>query len=104
MRTSRRYQLRLGEPLASDLDVFARRAGLAAGAAIRVLLRQALDVHAARGQDSPAALAALLAAEHAVLAVASVLPNGAQRMRDLETPATAAAEARLALFSPGSEQ
>ena len=53
--------------------------------------------------DSPAALAALTAAEHAVLMVASILPEGEQRMRSLAERATEAAGERLALFQPPSD-
>jgi len=56
-----------------------------------------LDSVAAGSSDSPAALAALTAAEHAVLMVASVLPEGERRMRSLAERATEAAEERLAL-------
>jgi hypothetical protein len=38
----------------------------------------------------------LVAAEHAVLMVASILPEGEQRMRSLAVQATQAAEERLA--------
>jgi hypothetical protein len=52
--------------------------------------------------DSPAALAALTAAELAVLMVASVLPEGQRRMRELAPEAAHAAEEHLALFrDPG---
>ena len=43
-------------------------------------------------------IAALIAAEHAVLMVASVLPEGERRMHELNAQAAVAAEARLALF------
>jgi hypothetical protein len=46
--------------------------------------------------DSAATLATLCAAEHAVLMVASVLPEGQRRMRELGAQAAAAAEERLA--------
>lgn len=48
--------------------------------------------------DSPAALAALVAAEHAALMVAAVLPDGRRRMAELAPEAAAAAEERLAMF------
>ena len=100
MRTSHRYQLRVVEPLSSDLETFAQTRGLGLCPAIRVLLRQALDSDAGRmvGADSPAILAALVAAEHAVVMVASILPEGDQRMRELAPQAAAAAEERLAIF------
>jgi hypothetical protein len=43
-------------------------------------------------------LAALVAAEHAALMVAAVLPDGERRLRDLAPRAAAAAEERLAMF------
>lgn len=48
--------------------------------------------------DSPAALAALVAAEHAALMVAAVLPDGRRKMQELAAEATAAAEERLDMF------
>ena len=100
MRTSHRYQLRVAEPLSSDLETFAQARGLAVCPAIRLLLMQALNSDAGRmvAADSPASLAALVAAEHAVLMVTSILPEGDQRMRELASQAAAAAEERLALF------
>jgi hypothetical protein len=60
-------------------------------------LQSAADMPSAR-PDSPAALAALTAAELAVLMVASVLPEGQRRMHELAPEAALAAEERLALF------
>jgi hypothetical protein len=108
--TSRRYQLRLPAELASELTGFARRHGLGLGPAIRLLIGQGLQAEgqataaSAPAGDSPAALAALTAAEHAVLMVASVLPEGERRMRSLASRATEAAEERLAFFRPPSEE
>jgi hypothetical protein len=101
VRTSRRHQLRLGEPLASDLETFAQSRGLGICPAIRLLLREGLNARTwtPRAQDSPAALAGLLACEHALLAVASVLPDGKRRISELGPEAAAAAEQRLALFT-----
>ena len=48
--------------------------------------------------DPPASLAALVAAEHAVLMVASILPEGDRRMRELAPQAAIAAEERLTIF------
>ena len=108
MSTSRRYQLRLSAGLASELEAFAERLGLAFGPAILLLIGRGLETEAAgrsrsdTPQDSPAALAGLAAAEHAVLMVASVLPDGQRRMHELAPEAARAAEARLALFrEPG---
>jgi hypothetical protein len=108
VRTSRRYQLRLGVPLSDELEAFALRHGLGLGPAIRVLVRRGLEgvgQEADPSKDSPAALAGLTAAEHAVLMVASVLPEGERRMRSLAGRAAEAAEERLALFRrPNAEE
>ena len=108
MSTSRRYQLRLSAGLASELEAFAQRLGLSFGPAIQVLIGRGLQSEADgrrssdTPQDSPAALAGLAAAEHAVLMVASVLPEGQRRMHELAPEAALAAEARLALFRESS--
>jgi hypothetical protein len=100
VRTSRRFHLNLPSELESALTDFARRRGLQLGPAIRLLageaLQSAADMPSTR-LDSPAALAALTAAELAVLMVASVLPEGQRRMRELSPAAALAAEERLAL-------
>ena len=108
MSTSRRYQLRLSPELAFELEEFAQRLGLSLAPAIQLLIGRGLQSEAGvrRGsdtpQDSPAALAGLAAAEHAVLMVASVLPEGQRRMHDLAPAAALAAEERLAQFrEPG---
>lgn len=105
MSLSRRYQLRLPTPLALAVGDFARQHGLATSTAIRLLVgnglsREVLTAEAQFGSppDSPATLAALTASEHAVLMVASVLPEGEGRMRSLAGRAVEAAEVRLALF------
>ena len=104
MRISRRYQLRLPAPLASELETFAAERGIGMCPAIRLLVAsglraEALLLKAPEGsRDSPATLAALTAAELAVLMVASVLPEGQRRMRELAPEAALAAEERLALF------
>jgi hypothetical protein len=101
VRTSRRFHLNLPYELESALTDFARRRGLQLGPAIRLLAGDALQSDAVAPSarlDSPAALAALTAAEHAVLMVASVLPEGQRRMHELAAEAAQAAEERLALF------
>lgn len=97
---SRRFHLRLPLDLETELATFARGHGLGLGPAIRLLLGRALQTELFEpvASDSAAALAALTASEHAVLMVASVLPEGERRMRSLAEPAARAAEARLALF------
>ena len=110
MRTSRRYQIRLGLPLQAGLETFAQQHGLALCPAIRYLVGRGLEVEASRRDggeppgESAATLAALTAAEHAVLMVASVLPEGERRMRSLAERAAEAAEERLALFSRPSAE
>lgn len=108
MRKSRRLHLGLPSELETHLSDFARRHGLGLGPAIRLLVGQALT-SAAVGRfgtptlDSPAALAALTAAERAILMVASILPDGDRRMHSLAERATEAAAERLALFQPPSD-
>ncbi|HAC46783.1 MAG TPA: hypothetical protein DCF65_12060 [Chloroflexi bacterium] len=101
MRTSRRFHLNLPSELESALTDFAHPRGLRLGPAIRLLLGDALksasDGPGAR-LDPPGILAALTAAELAVLMVASVLPEGQRRMHELGAQAAVAAEERLALF------
>ena len=100
---SRRYQLRLSPELALELENFAQERGLSVGAAVRLLVGNAIRIRGLPAAtdtlaDSPAALAALTASEHAVLMVASVLPEGEERRRSLAERAVEAAEERLALF------
>ena len=101
VRTSRRYQLRLVQPLSEEVETFARQQGLALSQTIRLLIRRGLDGETRQVDPSPdslADLAALTAAEHAVLMVASVLPEGQRRMHELAPAAAQAAEERLAQF------
>lgn len=100
---SRRFHLTLPADLETELAAFARQHGLGLGPAMRLLATQALERGGPRQSESPAALAALTAAEHAVLMVASILPEGERRMRELGQPATLAAEDRLALFMSTAE-
>ena len=106
MSASHRLHLRLPLALESEIRAFARRHGLGLSPAIRLLVGRGLQIEAsvpAASQDSPAALAALTAAEHSVLMVASILPEGQRRMRELSAPAAAAAEERLALFKESGQ-
>jgi hypothetical protein len=108
VRKSRRLHLGLPAELEADLSHFARQHGFGLGPAIRLLVGQALAREGASQSapgpplDSAAALAALAAAEHAVLMVASVLPEGQRRMRELASDAVLAAETRLALVRESS--
>ncbi len=78
----------------------ATASGQSLSATVRQLVAAALvfETQPGPGLDSPAALAALVAAEHAALMVAAVLPDGERRLRDLAPRAAAAAEERLAMF------
>jgi hypothetical protein len=81
------------------------RHGLSLAEAIRSLADRSLTAettgNSASLSDSPASLAALVAAEHAVLMVASVLPDGEQRLHELGPQAAVAAEERLAMVREG---
>ena len=102
MRTSRRYHFLLPSELEADLKSYALQRGLSLADAIRSLA--VIGLITERGgtlvaeSETPGTLAALTAAEHAVLMVASVLPEGQRRMRELVSQAAIAAEERLALF------
>lgn len=105
---SRRFHFWLPSDLEADLMSYGHPRGLLLGPAIRILARRSLELEGHRPagvapNDSPAALAALMAAEHAVLMVASVLPEGQRRMRELSAQAAAAAEERLALFKDAGQ-
>ncbi len=67
---------------------------------VRQLVAAALtfDTEPGPRPDSPATLAALVAAEHAALMVAAVLPDGEHRWRETAAQAAVAAEERLAMF------
>ena len=102
MGTSRSHRLQVSftEAQRAAIAERAQGAALSLSATVRQLVSAGLtlDPVAAGSTDSPAALAALTAAEHAVLMVASVLPEGERRMRSLAERAGLAAEERLALF------
>ncbi len=104
MRTSHRYQFRLPVALASDLETYAKHRGLGLSPTIRLLLAWALEATRERSvaHESALALGTLIAAEHAVLMVASVLPEGQRRMHELGQQAAVAAEERLALVRESS--
>jgi len=76
----------------------AQRAGLPLSVIVRQLVGAALAFDSEPGTraDSPAALAALVASEHALLMVAAVLPDGERRLHELAAQAAIAAEERLA--------
>ena len=100
-----RIQVAFTDAQHSDLTERSRRSGQSLGATVRQLVAAGLrfDAEPAKPADSPAALAALVAAEQAVLMVAAVLPDGRRLMRDLAPEAAAAAEARLAMFQEAEQ-
>jgi hypothetical protein len=95
-----RLQIRFSTEQRAAIRDRAERSGQSLSAVVRELVAAALvlDTEAGPRPDSPAALAALMAAELAALMVASVLPDGERRMHELEAQAAAAAEERLAIF------
>jgi len=99
---SRRFHLTLPPELEAEATAFGRAAGVGLGPAIRLLVASGLAAEAEPARpasiDPSALLATLTAAEHAVLMVASILPEGEQRMRSLAPRAAQSAEERLALF------
>ena len=108
MRTSRRYHFLLPAELEVDLKSYAVQHGFSLADAIRSLAVIGLTAERSgtpvAHADTPGTLAALTAAEHAVLMIASVLPEGERRMRSLAERATEAARDRLALFEPRAEE
>ena len=102
---SYRLQVRFDAQLFGPLRERARGSGQSLSATVRDLVCGALDSDRHRpghNDESTTGLATLVAAEHAVLMVASVLPEGERRMRELGPQAAIAAEARLAMFrEPG---
>jgi hypothetical protein len=98
---SRRLQVGFTPAQRSAIAERARGAGLSLSATVRQLVAASLSLEPGTGaSDPPAALAALVAAEHAVLMVASILPEGERRMLSLAERAAQAAEERLALLRP----
>ncbi len=99
MSPSRRFHLLLPSELEARLHEFADGHGLSLAAALRELVGHGLagdeGQTEARRAGSPLLLATLLAAEHAVLMVASVLPEGDRRRTELAAKAAAAAQERI---------
>ncbi|MHB8589383.1 MAG: hypothetical protein ACYDA0_11095 [Candidatus Dormibacteraceae bacterium] len=105
MSASRRFHLWLPADAEAAVRSYARAQGLGLAPAIRLLVRRSLELEAQRLEtlapaEPLAALAALIAAEHTVLMVASILPEGERRMRSLGERAAQAAEERLAQLRP----
>jgi hypothetical protein len=95
----RRTTVRLSPRLHADLAAFARRRGLGLAPAIRLLVGRGLE----NDGVPTATLATLVASEHAILLVASIIPDGARRVREAAPHAIAAAEERLAMFEGTAE-
>jgi hypothetical protein len=96
---SHRLQVRFDIELLGRLRLNARGSGQSLSAKVRDLVCAGIDADRqgrAPRDESPAGLATLVAAEHAVLMVASVLPEGQRRMHELAPAAALAAEQRLA--------
>jgi hypothetical protein len=102
---NRRLQVGFTPAQRSAIADRARGAGLSLSATVRQLVGVALanDPAAGAAIDSPASLAALTAAELAVLMVASVLPEGQRRMHELAPDAAIAAGERLAVFKEAGQ-
>lgn len=100
---TRRLQVSFTDAQRGAISQRALHAGQSLSATVRQLVATALtfDTEPGPRPDSPATLAALVAAEHAALMVAAVLPDGRRRMQELASEAAAAAEERLALFREG---
>jgi hypothetical protein len=98
---SRRLHIRLSATTRAELARRAEALGVPASSAARQLIEAQLDRTSAGdavGADHGfVGMAGLVAAEHAVLMVASVLPEGQRRMHELAPQAALAAEERLAL-------
>jgi hypothetical protein len=102
----KRVQVRLTGAMKAELARQAAEAGLPMSA----LARQLIDAGMRSASGGSAnedlrllSLCALVAAEQVVLMVASVLPEGEQRARDLASQAATAAEERLALFRDANQ-
>jgi hypothetical protein len=96
----RRIHLQLPLDMEQAVKAIGGKLGIGVGPAIRVVLSRGL-APTEEGKpcpDCPAALAARIAAEHTVLMVAAVLPEGQRRMRELAAQAASAAEDRLRLL------
>jgi hypothetical protein len=96
----RRVHLQLPSDLERELRAVGQELGIGLGPAIRVVVGRGLDrdEHQRPCRDCNAAVAALIAAEHSLLVVASILPQGKSLIASLCAEAGAAAEQRLALI------
>ena len=108
MSAKRRIHLQLPSDLEREVRSVSQQHGVGLGPAIRILVRRALDRNGGQQpcRDCAAAVAGLIAAEHSLLVVASILPQGRSLIAGLAADAAAAAEQRLALVEerePSSE-
>jgi post-segregation antitoxin (ccd killing protein) len=107
LRQRRRLHVRLSAATRAELARRAAASGIPVSSAARQLIEAELErketAEVADADHGLVGLAALIAAEHAVLMVASVLPEGERRLRDLGPTATIAAEERLALLREGGQ-
>jgi len=105
--SSRRFHLRLPPDLEARLRDFAASQGVALAVALRELAAQGLaSTHREpdpRPAESPLLVATLLAAEHAVLMVASILPEGERRRLQLSAQAAVAAQERIEMVEAGDK-
>ena len=80
---------------------------MALGVAIRELADQGLTTSNSeagpRARESVLLLATLLAAEHAVLMVASILPEGERRKTELAAQAAVAAQERIGMVEADAQ-
>ncbi len=99
-RHATRLHVRLTTAVKAELLRRAAETGLPMSALARQLLEIGLRSPAARLDDDHqlVALCALVAAEQALLAVASVLPDGDRRVAELASRAAVAADERLTTF------
>lgn len=111
METSKGHRLPIGFTAAQHAAIAERaeQRGLSLSATVRQLVSAALarDAEAGGKADSPASVAALIAAEHTLLVVASILPQGRSLIASLTAEAAAAAEQRLSLVEgpgPGDDE
>jgi len=104
----RRIHLQLPSDMEREVRAVGHQQGIGLGPAIRAVVRRGLDLGQPDGpcRDCAAAVAGLIAAEHALLVVASILPQGRSLIAGLAAEAASAAEQRLALVetpNPGDE-
>jgi len=104
---SRRFHLLLPPELEGRLRDFAASRGVALAVGLRELASKGLTSSTGEADsgasESPLLLATLLAAEHAVLMVASILPEGERRRRELAAQAAVAAQERVGMIEADSQ-